>query len=272
VAYLMGAVNHQFPSRSITLDDVIATWAGVRPVIGTGKDDPSKESRDYVIWQEAGLLTVTGGKLTTFRAIAQNALKAASDLLPNMPTMSRKTPVLNPVEVDLPIELDEPIRRRLLGRYARNAPMLVSIALPDELAIIPNTHTLWAELRWCARAEGVIHLEDLMLRRTRIGLLLPNGGADYLPRIRAICQKELGWDDATWEAEVTAYITLWNAHYSLPPRDIIPNWDAMLKNRPQGDGDAVATEKRRKMPKWVWVAVAIVVWRIARNRRASDTV
>jgi len=271
VAYLMGAVNHQFPSRNIILDDVIATWAGVRPVIGTGKDDPSKESRDYVIWQESGLLTVTGGKLTTFRAIAQNALKAAAHLLPNMPAMSRKTPVLNPVEVDLPIDLDEPIRRRLLGRYARNAPMLVSIALPDELAIIPNTHTLWAELRWCARAEGVIHLEDLMLRRTRIGLLLPNGGADYLPRIRAMCQKELGWDDAKWDAEATAYITLWKAHYSLPPRETIPNWDAMLTNRPQAEHD-LSAEKRRKMPKWVWIALAVVVWRIAKNRRASDTV
>jgi len=271
VAYLMAAVNHQFPSRNITLDDVIATWAGVRPVIGTGKDDPSKESRDYVIWQEAGLLTVTGGKLTTFRAIAQHALKTIAETLPNMPTMSRKDAVLNPVEVDLPIDLDEPIRRRLLGRYAKNAPMLVTIALPDELALIPNTQTLWAELRWCARAEGVIHLEDLLLRRTRIGLLLPNGGAEYLPRIRQICQRELGWDDAKWEAEEQAYITLWNQHYSLPPRDTIPNWDAMLKNRPSEIVEPTS-EKRAKMPKWVWVVMAIVLWRIFKNRRAEDVV
>lgn len=269
VAYLMAAVNYQFPSRTITLDDVIGTWAGVRPVIGTGKDDPSKESRDYVIWDENGLLTVTGGKLTTFRAIAQNALKAVADVFPNMPAMSRKDPVLNLVELDLPVDLDEPIRKRLLGRYARNAPMLVTIALPDELTTIPNTHTLWAELRWCARAEGVIHLEDLMLRRTRIGLLLPNGGADYLPRIRAMCQKELGWDDATWEAEEQAYIALWMTNYSLPPRETIPNWDAMLATQPKTAIEP--TEQRAKIPKWVWILAVFVLWRVLRHRNAIQT-
>ncbi len=266
VAYLMAAVNYQFPSRNITLDDVIGTWAGVRPVIGTGKDDPSKESRDYVIWHENGLLTVTGGKLTTFRAIAQNALKAVADVFPNMPAMSRKDPVLNSVELDLPIDLDDRIRKRLLGRYARNAPMLVTIALPDELTPIPNTHTLWAELRWCARAEGVIHLEDLMLRRTRIGLLLPNGGAEYLPRIRAMCQKELGWDDATWEAEEQAYLALWHANYSLPPRETIPNWEAMLVNQPKTAIEPAT--QGRKIPKWVWIVVALVLWRVLRHRNA----
>lgn len=269
VAYLMAAVNYQFPSRNITLDDVIGTWAGVRPVIGTGKDDPSKESRDYVIWDENGLLTVTGGKLTTFRAIAQNALKAVADVFPTTPAMSRKDPVLNSMELDLPVDLDEPIRKRLLGRYARNAPMLVTIALPDELTTIPNTHTLWAELRWCARAEGVIHLEDLLLRRTRIGLLLPNGGADYLPRIRAMCQKELGWDDATWEAEEQAYIALWTANYSLPPRETIPNWDAMLTNQPKTAIEPA--EKGRKIPKWVWIVAIFVLWRVLRNRRTEAT-
>lgn len=89
----MAAVAHQFPSRNITLDDVISTWAGVRPVIGTGKDDPSKESRDYVIWQEDGLLTVTGGKLTTFRAIAQSALKTVSDRLPTCQHEPKKSGV-----------------------------------------------------------------------------------------------------------------------------------------------------------------------------------
>lgn len=267
VAYLMMATHHQFPSRNITLDDVIGTWAGVRPVIGTGKDDPSKESRDYVIWHENGLLTVTGGKLTTFRAIAQNALKAVADVFPNMPAMSRKDPVLNSVELDLPIDLDERVRKRLLGRYARNAPMLVTIALPDELTTIPNTHTLWAELRWCARAEGVIHLDDLMLRRTRIGLLLPNGGAEYLTRIREICQQELGWDDATWEAEERAYIALWQAHYSLPARETIPNWETMLAERPTVAIESA--EKKRKIPKWVaGMVLVILAWRLLRRRGA----
>ena len=56
----------------------------MRPVVGSGKDDPSEESRDHVVWQEAGLLTVTGGKLTTFRLIALDALKAVREDLPEI--------------------------------------------------------------------------------------------------------------------------------------------------------------------------------------------
>jgi len=228
VTYLMEVVEAHFPSLNLTLDDVIGTFAGVRPVIGSGKDDPSKESRDHVVWDEHGLLTVTGGKLTTFRLIALDALKAVSHRLPETPEPSSDMPVLNSVDVPLPNTepLDDTQRRRLLGRYGAEAVALVKAAAPGELAIIPGTRTLWAELRWAARAEGVIHLDDLLLRRTRLGLLLPQGGADLLDEIRRICQPELGWDDARWEREAVAYTQLWHASYSLPPRKTVPDWKA----------------------------------------------
>ncbi|MEJ2735493.1 MAG: glycerol-3-phosphate dehydrogenase/oxidase [Anaerolineae bacterium] len=230
VAYLMAAVEAQFPSLRLTLDDVISTFAGVRPVIGTGKVDPSKESRDHVVWGENGLLTVTGGKLTTFRLIALDALEAVSHRLPDLPPLDEKVPVLNPVDVELPgaEDLEEGERRRLLGRYAAEAPALVAAARPGELELIPGTQTLWAELRWAARAEGVVHLDDLMLRRVRLGHVLPHGGERLFPRIRAICQPELGWDDARWELEEAAYLDLWDCCYGLPEREAIPDWRAML--------------------------------------------
>jgi len=231
VAYLMAAVEAIFPSLGLTLDDVTATYAGVRPVIGTGKADPSKESRDYVVWEEHGLLTVTGGKLTTFRKIALDALKAARHRLPDLPPFDDKMPVLNQIDVELQPalgHLDEAQRRRLLGRYAADAPALVAAAQPGELERIPGTQTLWAELRWAARAEGVVHLDDLLLRRVRVGLLLPGGGEALLPRIRAICQGELGWDDTRWEAEAAAYLALWHKYYSLPDPATVPDWRAML--------------------------------------------
>ena len=82
VAYLMQALEFQFPELGLGLDDIIATFAGVRPVIDSGKADPSKEARDHAVWLEQGLLTVTGGKLTTFRLIAQDALAHCAPLLP----------------------------------------------------------------------------------------------------------------------------------------------------------------------------------------------
>jgi glycerol-3-phosphate dehydrogenase len=276
VAYLMAAVEAQFPSLHLTLGDVVSTFAGVRPVIGTGKADPSKESRDHVVWEEEGLLTVTGGKLTTFRVIALDVLRAVGHRLPDLPPLDDEVPVLDPVDVDLAVEnhLDEAARRRLLGRYAADAPALVVAALPGELAPVPGTQTLWAELRWAARAEGVVHLDDLLLRRVRLGHLLPGGGAALLPRIRAICQPELGWDDARWAVEEAAYLDLWRGCYSLPERAAIPDWRAMLVEA-RAQQAAARPVRRRKIVKRSALAgglaalaalLAFVYWRRRRRR------
>jgi glycerol-3-phosphate dehydrogenase len=74
---------------------------------------------------------------------------------------------------------------------------------------------LWAELRWAARDEGVVHLDDLLLRRVRLGLLLPQGGLSIMERIRTIAQLELGWSDDRWAQEVSDYTILWNRCYSV---------------------------------------------------------
>lgn len=230
VAYLMAGVTSQFPSLNLSLDDVISTFAGVRPVIGTGKEDPSQESRDHVVWEESGLLTVTGGKLTTFRLIALDALKTAKHRLPNLPKIEDEAPVLNLVDTDLTgvTQLTEFARQRLLGRYGVDAQALIDAAHAGELEAIHGTDYLWAELRWAARAEGIVHLDDLLLRRVRLGLLLKHGGEAQMPRIRQICQPELGWDDARWAQEETAYLTLCRQAYGLPDRTEIPDWREMI--------------------------------------------
>jgi glycerol-3-phosphate dehydrogenase len=251
VAYLMAAVTAHFPALDLNLDDVIATFAGIRPVIGSGKADPSDESRDHVIWQENGLLTVTGGKLTTFRQVARQALEQVCEVLDDPRSEAGKSrlallhddvPVLNPV-AELPTgrdtALSEESRRRLLGRYGSDAADLVAAARPGELEAIPGTIVLWAELRWSARAEAVAHMEDFLLRRVRLGLLLPRGGAEHLPRIRAIVQAELGWDDARWAAEEAAYLSLIDNAYGLPAHETITDWRTMLA---QSRADRAAAE------------------------------
>lgn len=276
VAYLMAAVEAQFPSLRLTLDDVISTFAGVRPIIGSGKVDPSKESRDHVVWEEAGLLTVTGGKLTTFRLIALDALRVACSRLPDLPPLDENVPVLNPVDVALAggEELGETTRRRLLGRYGAQAPAVVGAARPGELSAVPCTQTLWAELRWAARSEGVVHLDDLMLRRVRLGHLLPRGGMDVLPAIRTVCQPELGWDDARWEAEESAYVALWQSCYSLPSRELIPDWQRMLAEA-RARREAARPAHRRRVIKGsaaagVLAAMAVVAIALyVRSRKGS---
>jgi glycerol-3-phosphate dehydrogenase len=226
VDYLMAAVSHLFPSLVLTESDVQASFAGVRAVVDTGKADPSKESREFVLWDEQGLLTVTGGKLTTFRLMAHDALRAVRKRLPGTPKFDAGQRVLDalPDESTLCDDLSPAARLRLLGRYGADAPDVIAAAQPGELAPIlrslrtdaQNVASLWAELRWAARAEGVVHLDDLLLRRVRLGLLLPEGGLPWLERIRAVIQPELGWDDARWAQEVQAYTRLWQERYRLP--------------------------------------------------------
>jgi glycerol-3-phosphate dehydrogenase len=92
--------------------------------------------------------------------------------------------------------------------------MLVEAAEPGELQPIEGSLFTWAELRWAAREEGVVHLDDLLLRRLRLGLTLPEGGLAHLDRIRTIAQPELGWDDERWTQEIERYRELWRTGYS----------------------------------------------------------
>ncbi|MES2325588.1 MAG: glycerol-3-phosphate dehydrogenase/oxidase [Pseudomonadota bacterium] len=213
--YLMLALDVQFPQLDLTESDILATYAGVRPVVDSGEADPSKEGREHAVWIDDGLMTVTGGKLTTFRVIALDALRKAATLLPHWKAELDERPIF-PQRARSASRLRGSVRQRIEGRYGEHTQALLDCAQEGELDIVPGTQTLWAELRWAARAEAVQHLEDLLLRRTRLGLQLRGGGVEHLARIRAICQAELGWTDERWTAGQDAYLALWNAHYSLP--------------------------------------------------------
>lgn len=267
VAYLMTALATYFPALNLALADVVSTWSGVRPVVGSGAADPSKESRDYAVWEEHGLLTVTGGKLTTFRLIALDALRKVQARLPAMQPLDHAAPAFDRAPNDLAAPLDAAAKQRLLGRYGAEAADVVAAASLSELQPIAATPTLWAELRWAARAEDVVHLDDLLLRRVRIGLLLPRGGVELLPEIRAICQPELGWDDARWNAEVGRYGAIIAQHYSLP--DAVPEWQATVNH---ASAHSTKQRQRRRISQIVGGGVAAWgIWRLWRKTQREAT-
>lgn len=220
--YLMKAVNHIFDCLNLTTDDVLSTFAGIRSVLDTGKADPSKEARDEILWDEDGLITITGGKLTMFSHMAQRTLRFARKYLPENIKIDKDKRALDRINGNkIKPVMDDPAltshqKLRLIGRYGYNAPDLILSAGSNELDEIQTTPTLWAELKWAAGHEQVVHLDDLLLRRTRIGSLLPQGSLPIMQQIREICQPQLGWDDSRWQAEILAYQQLYAQSYSLP--------------------------------------------------------
>ena len=216
VDYLMEGFRSAFPDTRLTAQDCIATYAGVRPVLSKGATDPSSESRDHVLWVNKGLVTTTGGKLTTFRSVAVQALKKTIEFLPVDEV--RSGDVFESLDgFEVPTHgLSDSQFRRLLGRYGRDTMELLEMAGKDDLIEIPGTSYLWAELPYAAKNEQVRHLGDLLLRRVRIGLLTPNGGVEFLPRVQNLCQVVLDWDAPKWEQEIADYKTFWKMAHSLP--------------------------------------------------------
>jgi glycerol-3-phosphate dehydrogenase len=209
VDYLLAGLHAQFPRLSLNAGDVISTYAGVRPIVDGGKADPSAESRESALWQSAGLVGITGGKLTTFRVTAREVLRAAARQYPALAPGPERPLFASATPVDS--------QRRLYGRLGIAATGALLQEVPgEELQPIGATPYSWAEMRWAARHEQVVHLDDLLLRRTRLGLVVEDGAAALLPRALAICREELGWDAARCAAEQQRYLQLWQKQHAPP--------------------------------------------------------
>ncbi|CAI8701096.1 glycerol-3-phosphate dehydrogenase/oxidase [Pseudomonas serboccidentalis] len=216
--YLLAACQQQFPGAEVVASDVLSTWSGVRPVVGSAgapQDKPSNETREHVLWQEPGCVTLAGGKLTTFRPQAIEVLKACAGML-GRHFVDDAAPVFAAVPPLTIPGLSPQQWRRLAGRHGRDLPRLAQLITELGHDTVGNTDTLWAELAFACEAEMVLHLDDLLLRRTRLGLLLARGGEDHFVAIRQLCQPRLGWDDAHWQQELQRYRALWQRHHGLP--------------------------------------------------------
>jgi glycerol-3-phosphate dehydrogenase len=218
VIYLVKGLARLLPSLDFSLQHCRSVWSGIRPVLSKGDVSPSKESRQHMVWEQSGLITVTGGKLTIFRKMARDVLTSMKPYFPETPLPDEKDPVLFPVP-DIPateVGMPEELWRLLCGRYGSKAHELVDEARQEDLVPIPDTRTLWAELSYAVRHEQVKHLDDLLLRRVRIGLQTPQGGKTHLKHIQKLCRPYLDWDRTRWRHEIRRYLKIWQSYYALP--------------------------------------------------------
>lgn len=218
VDYLLNLADAFFPDHQVTRNSVIASWSGVRPVVsGDQSLAPSKESREHAIWNDQGVISIAGGKLTTFRLIAEEVLVAGADYLPDHYSARPISPTFRPPPTDCtrPPGLSSTQWRRLQGCYGPDLPDLLRAG---SLTPIANTDLFWAELIRAAKQEDVIHLDDLLLRRTRLGLLLSEGGRQWLDVIEQHIRPTLGWNQSRWQQEADRYLSIWRQAYYLPTK------------------------------------------------------
>ncbi|MEN8163611.1 MAG: glycerol-3-phosphate dehydrogenase/oxidase, partial [Acidobacteriota bacterium] len=220
VAYLMRAVRAAFPSAQIEDSTPLGAFAGLRPILDTYADNPSEASREEDIWEEQGLLSVSGGKLTTWRSTAEEAIDAALNLMPEehtrsvSPCATKGTPLAGLCPVDLAARMDavdglEPViaagMARRLGGLAWHTPLLARTR--RDLQPLDGTSDLClAEVRAHLRWGGVLHLDDLLLRRVRMGLWDPAAARELVPMLESVVRREMGWGRRRWAKEEAAFI------------------------------------------------------------------
>ena len=158
VDYLLAAARYAFPALALAAADIVSTFAGVRPVVSSHRAvDPSKETREHLILEEDGLVTVTGGKLTTFRSSAIETLKHVAARVPSLGALRGDLPVFAAPSADARAavhDLPAPMQARWLAAYGDDAAALRAMARPEELMAIAANGSTLAELRWAFRAAA----------------------------------------------------------------------------------------------------------------------
>jgi glycerol-3-phosphate dehydrogenase len=217
VDYLLGEVNKVL-AKPLSRADVVGVYAGLRPLAADGSGDTTKASRKHVVAQpEPGLTVVTGGKLTIYRKMAEDAVdRAFAGRAP--PSRTRAMPLLGAeryVETqagrrELARRMRLPVGQvdRLLGRYGDEVETLASMVAAERALARPIPGApgyLAVEARYAATHEGALHLEDVLMRRTRIAIETADGGAAAAEPVAHLVAPALGWDTARIGAEVAAY-------------------------------------------------------------------
>lgn len=235
VHYLLGAANEAFPHAGLTTNDIRSVWAGVRPLVAEGDADtpPSDVSRESEITESAsGLVSVAGGKLTTFRAMGEAAMDRVLRRLPAErrraagPSRTRDLPVRDDSfareevlrELVERFELAPPVAARLIEAWGADAVTLLDAAPAEQRRPIGASSYLYAELPWAIRHECPATLSDVLERRVRLALFAQGQGLPQLAELARVAGEAAGWDAERTRAEAAAYAASVRRQYQIVSR------------------------------------------------------
>ncbi|BBX26910.1 glycerol-3-phosphate dehydrogenase/oxidase [Mycolicibacterium alvei] len=225
IDYILGHVNTVLVTP-LTHDDIDGVYAGLRPLLAGESEETSKLSREHAVAVPSpGLVAIAGGKYTTYRVMAADAIDAAAEYIPARvaPSVTEKVPLMGADGYFALINQTEyvgkqyglhPYRvRHLLDRYGSLIGEVLKLASepagarPDLLEPITDAPVyLKVEAYYAAAAEGALHLEDILARRMRIAIEYPHRGVDCAREVAEVVAPVLGWTAEDVDREVATYI------------------------------------------------------------------
>lgn len=221
IDYLLHHVNDVL-AVPLTREDISGVYAGLRPLLSGECEETSQLSREHAISRSPrGMVSVAGGKYTTYRVMARDAVDAAvEDLARHTPPgVTDQIPMVgadgyhalsNQMDT-LAADLDLPRWRveHLLNRYGALLYDVVAPAADDPALLDPVPGAgmyLMAEVRYAATHEAALHLDDVLARRTRISIETPHRGVDSAQAVAVLLGDVLGWGEAERDREVASYV------------------------------------------------------------------
>jgi glycerol-3-phosphate dehydrogenase len=231
---LLTAVNRVL-DVDLGRDDVVGTYAGLRPLIAPSDGSTVTASREHrVVREPSGLVRVGGGKFTTYRVMARDTIDAALiGLGAGAPSSSRPSrtaalrligaadrPDLDRLAVDLASRhgLALTVARSLVDRHGTAASDVAALGLAsDQLRpLAPDHDHLEVEVTWAARRELALSLDDVLARRMRLVHELKDRAAGIAPRVAELLGAELGWDPERRRCEVDLFVAAAQREFGVP--------------------------------------------------------
>ena len=222
IDYVIAEANKVL-SHPLSRDDVIGTWAGLRPLLQPGTKEgtqSAKVSREHTVASPVpGLVSIAGGKFTTYRVMAKDAVdfalgaraKAMPSVTAGIPLEGARGFLTAESELSSVIESlgwDKAMTDHLFHRYGANIRDIAAIAQADPTAAVALRAApayLRAEIVYAITHEGALHLDDLMMRRTRMVYEYLDEATDALAEVAAIAEAELGWTAEQTARETDLY-------------------------------------------------------------------
>ena len=221
--YLIKSTKYFFPNAELSYNNILSTYAGIRPlVMQKGKSESDVSRTHTIFFSDDGLLTITGGKLTEWRAMAEDLFNKIEDknLFPNIKRekhFSRQKFLIGLEKEEWlslfknsGISLDGDIADHLYQQYGRGAIKILEIIKEDETLkerIIDENNFIHAEIIYCLRYEMTPHLIDMFCRRTEMSLWICHKKASKAARkVADIMAKEYSWKEDKVKNEIQDYL------------------------------------------------------------------